>query len=133
MNTLKTKILGSNAVITTPILFEDLLKVAKIKPEALSIKNEKGAETYKIAVKQEGVSDLGKYGATFASKDAEGFAQLNIKLDEHLELEERLHFIKENYGYAIMKLNTALEEIEANIAVVKEELNQISENIEIVG
>lgn len=130
---LNVKILGSNAVITTDILFEDLVTMTKFKPEALTLVNEEGKEVYKISVNKDGKSTISNYGAVFVSKNADGFAELNITMDESVEANKRVDYIKENFGYKIMKLSDALECINENLVNFRAELAAIEGSIEVVG
>ena len=130
---LNVKILGSNAVIKTDILFGDLVALAKFKPEALIIKNEEGKEVYKISVNKEGKSTISNYGTVFVSKDAEGFAELNITIDEAVAADKRVDYIKENFGYKIMRLSEALIDIASNLNQFRSDFAEIESNIEVVG
>lgn len=130
---LNVKILGSNAVVTTPIAFSDLEKVARLKPDLFTIKDENGKEVYKFAVNPEGKSALSKYGATFATKNTEGFAELNIAIDESIAPEDRRNFITEQFGYNILKLTEAVAVLQDCITTFSKDLARFEENIEVIG
>ena len=130
---LNVKILGSNAVVTTPIAFSDLEKVARLKPDLFTIKDENGKEVYKFAVNPEGKSALSKYGATFATRNTEGFAELNIAIDESIAPEDRVNFIKEEFGYNILTLSEAVEVLQDAITAFSADLEMFEQNIEVVG
>ena len=130
---LNVKILGSNAVVTTPIAFSDLEKVAKLKSDLLTIKDENGKEVYKFAVNPEGKSAISKYGASFATRNAEGFAELNIAIDESIAPEDRVNYIKEQFGYNILKLSEAVAVLQDCIATFSADLEMFENAIEVVG
>lgn len=111
---MKVTIAGKAMVFTSGIKLEDLQKIAKYKPEALSMAlNEEKTKFFSAAVKKTGV--VSNAGIFFDSADADGYACATLVAECDPPTKE---FVNENFGTAIFRMN----QLEAQLPAVIEEI-----------
>ena len=120
------KIVGNVCVITSELPYEQIEKLEKFKPEALSARDEEGNDTFSIRTGNS--PSFSRYGAVFNSKNQQGNALVVVSLPS---VDDKAEFVKETYGYGLLSLN----QLERQLTVVSEdlaqEISQIESNITI--
>ena len=117
----KITIVGNAVVVTSSLKFEDLVKVAKCKPAALHLKDEKGEkDVFAIGV-TDGVGSLTSVGVLFdgATRDDNGFATITMATRFEGSNEEMKEAVADEFGGAL----ASLAKLEATIPAVVEEIN----------
>lgn len=118
------KIVGNAVVFTSALKTEELEKVKKFTKNGLKLKDEKGNDIFTIGYTP-GHSAISDYGINYGEKNAEGYAQATLVLDESIKAEERLDAVLDTYAIAIGNLNT----LETYIREAATEVNNTVENI----
>ena len=123
MATEKTKtirIIEDACVITSQLKLEDIKKVQKIRPKALSLYSTDCEgnieEIFKVAAGNS--SSISSYGIVFNKANKNGYATITTLFPEHVK--DKKEWILNNYA----KLFVMLKEVEKN---VKHELTEIAE------
>lgn len=120
----KIKVTGSAMVLTSDVKLEDIKKLEKFSPESLKIIDENENEVFKIGT---GLNGFNKYGATFNEANADGKAVATVLLPEGIE--NKAKYVKDNYGYALLKLNTLEEFIAEALTELSADFEKIDANI----
>lgn len=127
----KVAIAGDAVVITSSMKREDLLTIAKYRPNALVLKGgEDNKETiFRISANKNGDGEINKYGATFGSEshDEEKLATITVFLnradgDVKEQVADALGSALINLGALEETLPAVLEEIAAEKATVMDSI-----------
>lgn len=127
----KVVIAGDAVVITSSMKLEDLLTIAKYRPNALVLKGgEDNKETiFRISANKNGDGEINKYGATFGSEshDEEKLATITVFLnradgDVKEQVADALGSALINLGALEETLPAVLEEIAAEKATVMDSI-----------
>ena len=127
----KVVIAGDAVVITSSMKREDLLTIAKYRPNALVLKGgEDNKETiFRISANKNGDGEINKYGATFGSEshDEEKLATITVFLnradgDVKEQVADALGSALINLGTLEETLPAVLEEIAAEKATVMDSI-----------
>ena len=115
----KVKVIGNAVVVTSAVKLEDLRKLRKYAPEALTLKDEEtGEPTFGVCTGPTGI--LNDVGAEFngVSHDGQGLATITMSIDLG-EKEDAKEVVAEVLGRPLMKLNA----LEAKLPAVLSDLN----------
>ena len=126
---MKVVIIGQAIVITSSLKFEDVSKVAKYRPEALTLYEGEGAEREPVFMIGTGAGSINKYGVSFsgATRDGEGKATLTVTTN--YDGDDIEGFIADELGRAIIELGKMEEQLPAVIAEIDAEIAGIKANI----
>lgn len=124
------KILGSAAVLTAGIKLEDIVKLKKFKPETLELINEEKDVVYAISAGNG--ESFNKHGVCFNKADTEGNAQLTIIIPGDVASTNRTAYVKDNFGYSLLKLNTLESFISGALTELSGEFKRMEESIKLV-
>lgn len=124
----KVKVIGEAAVVLSELKLDDLKKVAKYRPEALTLRgeDEKKSPIFKVGVSSCRMGEIGAFGACFGAADGDGFATITIA-PLAAEGEDLKEAVAEKIGPAILHLN----KLEAKLPAVIEEID--AEHAAIIG
>ena len=128
---MRSKIVGQALVITLETKLDDLKRAAKYAPKALYLfgEDDEGHTAVRFGVQVVGkpiTGSLNKYGATFGSCNADGFAQITLPL-QGVEAEKRKGTVIDLYGKAMFDL----AEVETNVAAALDTIDtQIASVVE---
>lgn len=129
----KIFILGEAVVVTSAIKLEDLRKVAKYRPDALTLKGgEDGKEPiFRVGVCN-GAGNINKYGAEFGAETHDDAKLATITLAAPGFDGDVRNEVAEAIGPYVLNLNKIEETIPAVLAEIDAEKNAILENITVV-
>lgn len=124
----KVKMITNEAYVFAEVSIDDIRKVSKFKPDALTIKDEKGESVFAVGAAPLGA--VNKYGVSFTNEDA-GKAYFKVAIFSE-DPEERKTVFSEEYA-AILKnlsivetqIKTALIEIERDIEEFKSQIETL--------
>ena len=125
----KVVIAGDAVVITSSMKLEDLLTIAKYRPDALVLKGgEDNKEViFRVAANKKGVGEINKYGATFGSESHDEAKLATITLGLCAGEGDFKEQVADMIGSAIIKLSDleetlpeVLEQIAGEKAAVME-------------
>jgi hypothetical protein len=102
---------GSAATLTSALKLATLKRVAKLRPEALVVRNDKDQEIFKIEVAKNGSQS--KYGVSFDKKDRNGYAIVTTMSDKNFE-----EMSPEEAAEMFMEILIPLTKLETEIATV---------------
>lgn len=102
---------GSAATLTSALKLATLKRVAKLRPEALVVRNDKDQEIFKIEVAKNGSQS--KYGVSFDKKDRNGYAIVTTMSDKNFE-----ETSPEEAAEMFMEILIPLTKLETEIATV---------------
>ena len=102
---------GSAATLTSALKLATLKRVAKLRPEALVVRNDKDQEIFKIEVAKNGSQS--KYGVSFDKKDRNGYAIVTTMSDKNFE-----EISPEEAAEMFMEILIPLTKLETEIATV---------------
>ena len=102
---------GSAATLTSALKLATLKRVAKLRPEALVVRNDKDQEIFKIEVAKNGSQS--KYGVSFDKKDRNGYAIVTTMSDKNFE-----EISPEEAAEMFMEILIPLIKLETEIATV---------------
>ena len=120
---------GNAVVLVSSMKFEDILKIKKYRPDALTVKDEDGNQVYAITATC-GNGAIGKYGAEFGGKphDEDGFATITMLTDADGDIKE---YLVDTLGAAIKHINDIESKAADVIAEIDADRAAIAEAIEI--
>lgn len=120
----KITTLGDSVQIKTTITLNELVKVKRYEPEALTIRDEDGNPVFTVSY---GDASLSAYGICFSSTDAEDnmFLTLVNPVQDHSDKEAEKQAILEEFAPIIAKLNV----LEVNIMGIVKELDVIESSV----
>lgn len=124
---------GAGAVVVTSTLKkEQILKLAKYKPDALVLKGgEDGQdEVFKIGLTDKNPGQINSFSAVFGGTSTDGYATLTMALPP-IEGDVKTK-VAELIGPAILNLNKVEETIPGVLAELDEQTAAILENIEVL-
>lgn len=125
----KVVIAGDAVVVTSTMKLEDLLTIAKYRPDALTLKGgEDNKEVlFRISANKNGFGEINKYGATFGSESHDEAKLATITLGLSAGAGDVKEQVADMIGSAIIKLSDleetlpeVLEKIAAEKAAVME-------------
>lgn len=122
----KITISGNALVVKSSLKLADLKDVKKFRPEALNLMGgEDGKELLFSIFFEDGCGCLGSRGACFSNTtDADGSATITMIVQDFGA--NKKTFVSENFGGAIVKLNS----LEESIPAVLEEIKAQKESVE---
>lgn len=97
------KLLGDAVVITSAIELKKLNLVKKYEPKALVLMEEKN-EIFRVTTGAN--ASISKSGVCFNSADNEGMASMTLTLPANMATEAKIEYVKEQYGYGLLALNS---------------------------
>jgi len=132
-NAAAIKIVGGVAVIESTLKLEDIKKLAKYRPAALSLFEGTGKdkeEVFQIGAGR-GYGSISTYGASFGSHTTtDGKATITIEIPEGTE--DPKAYIADKVGVAILNLNKVEAQFEAANAEIDDEIAAINANITVM-
>lgn len=132
-NAAAIKIVGGVAVIESALKLEDIKKLAKYRPAALSLFEGTGKdkeEVFQIGAGR-GYGSISTYGASFGSHTTtDGKATITIEIPEGTE--DPKAYIADKVGVAILNLNKVEAQFEAANADIDQEIAAINANITVM-
>jgi len=128
----KTQIVGLAAVITSAVTMEELKKLQKYQPESLKLveRQEDGTKKEKFAISTGETLSVNKYGIQFNSVTTNGKASVTVPIPAYTE--DKVAWVKENLGVAILNLNVMEDQIENALLNLAEHFQAVEENIEVI-
>lgn len=132
-NAAAIKIVGGVAVIESALKLEDIKKLAKYRPAALSLFEGTGKdkeEVFQIGAGR-GYGSISTYGASFGGHTTtDGKATITIEIPEGTE--DPKAYIADKVGVAILNLNKVEAQFEAANADIDQEIAAINANITVM-
>lgn len=132
-NAAAIKIVGGVAVIESALKLEDIKKLAKYRPAALSLFEGTGKdkeEVFAIGAGR-GYGSISTFGASFGSHTTtDGKATITIEIPEGTE--DPKAYIADKVGVAILNLNKVEAQFEAANADIDQEIAAINANITVM-
>ena len=132
-NAAAIKIVGGVAVIESALKLEDIKKLKKYRPNALSLFEGSGKdkeEVFQIGAGR-GYGSISTYGASFGSHTTtDGKATITIEIPEGTE--DPKAYIADKVGVAILNLNKVEAQFEAANADIDQEIAAINANITVM-
>lgn len=132
-NAAAIKIVGGVAVIESALKLEDIKKLAKYRPAALSLFEGTGKdkeEVFQIGAGR-GYGSISTFGASFGSHTTtDGKATITIEIPEGTE--DPKAYIADKVGVAILNLNKVEAQFEAANADIDQEIAAINANITVM-
>lgn len=125
----KITIAGEAVVITSSMKLEDLRKIAKYRPDALTLKGgEDGKEPIFCVCVTKGTGSINNNGASFSSAthDDQKLATITMMASEDGDIKEA---VAEKYGVPVLNLNKLEATLPAVLAEIDAEKASILENI----
>lgn len=132
----KVVIAGDAVVVTSSMKLEDLLTIAKYRPEALVLRDgeNKDEKLFCIAVNHSGRGGINKYGATFGSEthDENKLATITLACcgENGGDIKEA---VADVIGSALMNLNAIEAELPAVLAEIEAEKALVMDSITIAN
>lgn len=121
-------IIAGNAVVTkSNLTLGDITKIAKYRPNALSLVDENKTEYFRIGVGSSG--SISKFGISFADAGAEGKAFVTILAPTGTE--DVAKFAEEEIGKAIINLDAVEAKAAEALSSINDELAEIRANISV--
>lgn len=124
---MKVIIAGQAIVINSDMKFEDLKKIAKYRPDALTLYEGEGAEkepVFKIGIG--GEPAINKYGVSFAGATRDEEKKATMTITTNYNGDDIKGFVADELGAAIIslgkleeKLPAVLTEIDAQVAAIQ--------------
>lgn len=135
----KIVIVGNAVVVTSSLKFDDIVTVAKYRPEALILRDEEKHDIFRIeAVVKSVESDedtptgfLNSYGAEFCGKtrDDDGLATLTMSIGNEQNIKD---VVAETLGTAIIRLNELENQVAEVIGEINADISAVYDSIEVV-
>lgn len=133
-NAATIKVVGGVAVVESGAELETIKKVAKYRPEALSLFKGTGKdkeEVFRVAAAKAGTGSINQYGASYGTAtNADGKATITILIPDGTT--DAKKFVMEKVGPAILNLNKVEAQFEGAIDEIDAELAAIEGNIAIL-
>ena len=126
---MKAKITDGVYTITTKIKAEDLKKLAKYRPNAFQLKDDKGNVKYIATLNETSEGSVNKNGIIFNEVNAQGYVQLTKCFERPVNMDKRQDTFKDIYMPCAENLNKIEEQILEEIKNLKEYEEKILENI----
>lgn len=128
----KIKVIGEAAVVVSQLKLDEIKKVAKYRPDALTLRadDEKKSPIFKIGVSSNRMGEIGAFGASFGAADGDGFAVITVA-PLALDGEDVKEAVAEKIGPAILHLNKLEESLPGVIDEINGEHDDILANIEV--
>jgi len=123
----KLKLIGTAAVITSNIKAEVLSQLSKFKPKALQLVD--SDKNIVFAVGGGPIATASKKGITFNSTNTEGFATATFDVGNGIVDKEA--YAKDNFGYAMLKLNELEVQIVGAASELEADFNAMSNSISV--
>ena len=126
----KINVVGDAVVIKSEVKFDDLLAVAKYRPEALVLMGGKDNkdEIFRVGVTS-GLGEIGTYGASFGAKTHDDDGKAVITIVRKFTGDDIKEQVADVYGGAMLKLAKIEEAIPAVLAEISEERAGLMANI----
>lgn len=117
----KVLIAGNAVVITSEYSLSDLRKVAKHRPECLTLKNANDENIFSVFVEDSGAGTISNYGVLFAdeTRDAEKRATLTMTVCSDEEITDIRQYVIDEIGTGLSRL----KEIENNLCFALSEID----------
>lgn len=124
-------IAGNSYVVTSSIPMEDMEKVKKYRPTALTLKDEESKETYfKVGIGT-GSASLNDHGISFSGVSNDDKKLANATLPIPSDVEDAKAYVLDKAGMAIANLNKIEEAIAGALKDIKAEHEKIAQNIKV--
>lgn len=124
-------IAGNSYVVTSAISMEDLEKVKKYRPAALTLKDEETKETYfKVGIGT-GTASLNDHGVSFSGVSNDDKKLANATLTIPSDVEDAKAYVLDKAGMAIANLNKVEEAVTGALKDIKAEHDKIVQNIKV--
>lgn len=124
-STTKIEAKGDAFIITAGIKYDDIQNLIKYgKGNALTLINKETKETiFVVDIKSKG--DVSKYGISFTSKNAQGFAEVTLNFKKlNMSKDEKTEYLKDNFAYVISYVDEIQKQVEEAVKV----LNKLMQN-----
>ena len=132
---MRSKTVGQALVITLETKLDDLKRAAKYAPKAMYLfgEDDEGHTAVRFGVQVVNkpiTGSLNKYGATFGSCNADGFAQITLPL-QGVEAEKRRGTVIDLYGKAMFDLAEVETNVAAALDTIDTQIASVVENMEV--
>lgn len=127
-NAAKIKLAGSAAVIESDIDFDDLAKVAKYRPEELTLYKGEGSQkepVFAVGIAKAGTGSINSFGASFAPNGGYGNKAIITMLNDSGEICD-LQWVEAHIGLAILNLNKIEENLGAVVTAINDDLSKMN-------
>lgn len=128
---MKVIIAGQAIVINSELKFEDIQKIKKYRPEALTLYEGEGAEREPVFMIGTGEASINKYGVTFAGATRDDAKQATLTITTNYAGDDIKGFVADELGSAIIKLGKLEEQLPAVLAEIDAQVAAIQANITI--
>ena len=132
----KITIVGEAVVVTSEIKMEDLKKVMKYRPDALTVYGgeENKEPIFRVATSKCNFGRINRMGAEFGgvAKDGSGKATITLTLNNAGEDVDVREIVAEQVGVGILHLNKIEERLPEVIAEIDAEHDNILNNISVM-
>lgn len=127
---MKLKTIGQAFIIVLAVSMAAVQEVARFKKDALILKDTETKEPiFRISADKSRDNSLTAVGANFPVTNSEGFPQLTLMLPANVCPEQRVQYVKDNYGFALdhignleVQIQQAYEEVTTKLGAVVAEM-----------
>ena len=129
----KVVIAGDAVVVTSSMKLEDLLTIAKYRPDALVLRGgeDNKEKVFCISANKRGIGEINQYGATFGSESHDEAKLATITLGVCAGEEDIKEVVADQLGSAIIKLRELEETLPAVLSEIAEEKAAVMSSISI--
>lgn len=125
-------IAGDAAIVKSAYGFDDIKKLKKCRPKALTLFDDDGTtEVFKVGVSY-GVGNINSYGASFGSVSKSGDGKAIITMIIPSCVEDAEAYVEEVFGAALINLNKIESQFETALADVAIEQACVRESITVL-
>jgi hypothetical protein len=129
----KVVIAGDAAVIVSSQKLEDLKKVEKARPDALTLKDDEGNQLFVIATGNKG--EVGNYGVVFNAElnDGSGLACITESIAGKPAEMDATDYVVERYGAVISKIDKVEAGIPDTVKAIADEIASLKERVTVIA
>jgi len=126
----KLTIVGNAAVLTSALKVAVIKTLSKFKPEALKLKDDKGAVQFIIGLGNKPA--VSQYGVAFNGEAVDGSATVTMSIPDGVAPENKADWAKDTFGYAILSLNTLETQATTEMAITAGEFEAMNGSITVM-
>lgn len=124
---------GDAAVVVSSIKLEDLRKVAKYRPDALTLKDEDGNAYFAVCVGKK--PEIGKFGVVYNAEmnDGSGIACLTVDISDRNPAVDVKTYLADLLGGTLANINAVETGVAATLSEIDAEIASVKDSIEILA
>lgn len=126
---MKVIIAGQAIVINSELKFEDIQKIKKYRPEALTLYEGDGIDREPVFMIGTGEASINKYGVTFSGATRDDERKATLTITTNYAGDDIKGFVADELGGAIIKLGKLEEQLPAVLAEIDAQIAAIQANI----